>query len=308
LAKYVDKVNVPTGIAKKFSLKTKNMKIINSETIITEVAKACITANLTLPKSLETCLLSECKKCGKGREVLETMCENLDVARTENIPICQDTGMAVVFAEVGQDVHIEGDDLVTAINKGVAMGYTDGYLRKSVVADPFYSRVNTGDNTPAVVHIDLVKGDGLRITIAPKGAGSENMSALKMFTPAATEDEIAEFVVETVRKAGSNPCPPIVVGVGIGGNFEQVALLSKKALCRDIDVRNSDGRYAEFENKIKNKINELGIGVAGFGGELTALAVNIEVAATHIAMLPVAVNMGCWVTRHVSIELTENQS
>jgi fumarate hydratase subunit alpha len=270
------------------------MKIISSEKIENQVANACIDANLALPKSIEKCLLNECK--GEHEEILRTMCLNLETAKEEHIPICQDTGMAVVFVELGQDVHIEGDDLVTAINKGVAKGYTEGYLRKSVVADPFYRRINTGDNTPAVVHIDLVKGDGLKIMVAPKGAGSENMSALKMFTPAATEDDIVDFVVKAVKDAGSNPCPPIVVGVGIGGNFEQVALLSKKALCRDIDIRNE--MYGELEVKMLNEVNKLGIGAAGFGGGLTALAVNIEVAATHIAMLPVAVNMGCWVTRH----------
>ncbi|MDR0984003.1 MAG: fumarate hydratase [Ruminococcus sp.] len=274
------------------------MRTIDSKKIENIVAKACIDANLTLPKSIEECLLKESK--GEDKEVLQTMCKNLEVAKTENIPICQDTGMAVVFAEIGQDVHISGDDLVSAINKGVSRGYTEGYLRKSVVGDPFYRRINTGDNTPAVVHIDFVKGDELKITVAPKGAGSENMSALKMFTPAATEDDIIDFIVTTVKNAGSNPCPPVVVGVGIGGNFEKSAILSKKALCRDLDKRNEDELYRALEEKVLKRINELGIGAAGFGGDLTAIAVNIEVGATHIAMLPVAVNMGCWVTRHVT--------
>jgi fumarate hydratase subunit alpha len=205
--------------------------------------------------------------------------------------------MAVVFMKIGQDVHIEGGLLRDAVNRGVAKGYTDGYLRKSIVGDPL-ERVNTGDNTPAVLHIDIVEGENIEIDVCPKGFGSENMSALKMFTPSATHDDIIGFVRDSISKAGSNPCPPIVVGVGIGGDFEMCAYLAKKALCRDVAIRNPKPLYAELEQKMLDEINKLGIGPQGFGGTVTALAVNIEEYPTHIAGLPVSVNVGCHVTRH----------
>ena len=211
--------------------------------------------------------------------------------------------MAVIFAEIGQDVHISGENFEDAVNRGVAEGYTEGLLRKSVVRDPFADRVNTNDNTPAVIHTRIVPGDKIKITAAPKGFGSENMSALKMFTPSAKKEDIIGFVVDTVKKAGSNPCPPIVVGVGIGGDFEYSALLAKKALCRSVSVRNTNQFYADMEKEILEKVNLLNIGPQGFGGKTTALAVNIETYPTHIAGLPVAVNIGCHVTRHASKEI-----
>ncbi len=265
------------------------------------VSRLCIEANLYLPETLESCIAcsgaKERSPVGKG--VFDDLLENIRVAKKEKLPICQDCGMAVVFIDIGQDVHLVGGSLSDAINRGVADGYTKGKLRCSVVSDPL-ERVNTGNNTPAVVHIKIVDGDKVRITVAPKGFGSENMSQLKMFTPAATYDDIISFVVGVVSRAGSNPCPPIVVGVGIGGDFEKCAYLAKKALCRDVSVRNPKPLYAGLEEKMLLKINALGIGPQGFGGSVTALAVNIEQAPTHIAGLPVSVNVGCHVTRHAS--------
>ena len=211
--------------------------------------------------------------------------------------------MAVIFAEIGQDVHISGENFEDAVNRGVAEGYTDGLLRKSVVRDPFFDRVNTNDNTPAVIHTRIVPGDKIMLTAAPKGFGSENMSALKMFTPSAKKEDIIGFVVDTVQKAGSNPCPPVVVGVGIGGDFEYSAVLAKKALCRPVSQRNKNENYAQMESDILKKLNTLDIGPQGFGGNTTALAVNIETYPTHIAGLPVAVNIGCHVTRHASAQI-----
>jgi fumarate hydratase subunit alpha len=275
------------------------MRSIKSEVITETVAQMVIKANKILPDSL-------CKKIEESKDaerdplcksVFCDLCDNIDAAKELNIPVCQDTGMAVIFAEIGQDLHIEGDTLEEAINKGVAKGYVDGLLRKSVVADPI-NRQNTGNNTPAIIHISTAKGDKLKLIAAPKGFGSENMSGIKMLKPTATEEEIINAVVEIVKKAGSNPCPPMVVGVGIGGDFEYSAILSKKALCRDVSVRNDDPYYASLEEKMLNEINKLKIGAQGFGGDITALAVNIEKFATHIAGLPVAVNIGCHVTRH----------
>ena len=278
------------------------MREIKALEIENAVAKLCVKANLKLPQSLEErikeCSLREESQAGKS--VFCDLLDNIDAAKSENIPICQDTGMAVVFAEVGQEVHIVNGDFEEAINSGVAKGYTEGLLRKSVVSDPL-ERVNTNDNTPAVIHTKIVAGDKIKLTVAPKGFGSENMSALKMMTPSVTEEEIIGFVTEVVSKAGSNPCPPIVVGVGIGGDFELCAYLAKKALCRDVSKRNANKRYAELEEKMLKSINGLGIGPQGFGGLVTAMAVNIEQAATHIAGLPVAVNIGCHVTRHASV-------
>lgn len=263
------------------------------------VARLCIAANRALPEDLEKSIVNAERNEGSdlGKAVLGDLIKNLDAARELSLPICQDTGMAVVFLEIGQDVHFVGSSLEKAVNDGVAAGYTDGLLRKSVVADPL-RRVNTGDNTPAVIHIRIVSGSAVHITVAPKGFGSENMSAVRMLTPAAGRDGVIEAVVDAVVKAGGNPCPPIVVGVGIGGDFEQCAFLAKKALCRDISRRNSEEYYARLENELSERINALNIGPQGFGGNTTALAVNIETAPTHIAGLPVAINIGCHVTRH----------
>lgn len=277
---------------------------INVDSVAKAVARLCIQANLYLPPSLEECINDKAKlemsPVGKG--VFDDLKENLKAARAEGIPICQDCGMAVVFIEVGQDVHFVGGSLRKAIDSGVAEGYTEGKLRCSVVADPL-ERINTGDNTPAVVHMKLVDGDSVKITVAPKGFGSENMSQLRMFTPAASGEDIIDFVENVVSQAGSNPCPPIVVGVGIGGDFEKCAYLAKLALCRDVNQRNPLPLYEQLEKDMLERINRLGIGPQGFGGTVTALAVNIEQAPTHIAGLPVAVNVGCHVTRHAQTVL-----
>lgn len=274
------------------------MREINSELITSTIAELCVDANLHLPNGMRE-RIEACAKCEESelcKSVLGDITANLDCADELGVPICQDTGMAVVFAEVGQDVHIIGN-FEDAVNAGVAEGYVKGKLRLSVVKDPL-ERVNTCDNTPAIIHTRIVPGDKIKLTVAPKGFGSENMSRLKMFTPSATKEDIIKFVVETVSVAGSNPCPPIVVGVGIGGDFEYSALLAKKALCRDLNTRHPEPFYAEMEQTMLNEINKLGIGSQGFGGTVTALYVNIEKAPTHIAGLPVAVNMGCHVTRH----------
>lgn len=277
------------------------MREINVSEIENTIRDLCISANINLPKSLEDKIKScaELEISPAGKAVFEDLKANINAAKTENIPICQDTGMAVIFMEIGQDVHFTGGSLEDAINKGVSRGYTEGYLRCSIVGDPL-ERVNTGDNTPPVVHTRIVTGDRVKIDVCPKGFGSENMSAIKMFTPSASLEDIVGFVTETASKAGSNPCPPMVVGVGIGGNFEHCAYLAKKALCRDTAVRNSKKLYKDLEDKMLEQINKLGIGPQGFGGKITALCVNIEQAPTHIAGLPVAVNVGCHVTRHAS--------
>ena len=237
-----------------------------------------------------------------GKKILGQLEENLTIAKNDRIPICQDTGMAVVFAEIGQEVHITGGSFEEAVNLGVRNGYINGFLRKSVVRDPL-RRENTEDNTPAVLHTRLVSGDVLRLTVAPKGFGSENMSRMKMFLPSCTRDQVEDFIVETVGIAGARPCPPVVVGVGLGGTVEKAALLAKQALCRPIDTRHPDPYYAGMEAACLEKINALGIGPQGFGGRTTALAVNVETFPTHIAGLPCVVNMGCHATRHAVCEL-----
>lgn len=280
------------------------MREIQCSQIINTVKGLCIEANKVLQKDL-ICRISEGYKAEENelpKSVMGDLLKNLDCAKELNIPICQDTGMAVVFVELGQDVHIAGGGFEAAINEGVRQGYVDGLLRKSIVADPI-ERVNTNDNTPAVIHTKITKGDSLKITVAPKGFGSENMSKIKMFTPSATKEDIMDFVVDVVKTAGGNPCPPVVLGVGIGGDFEYCAYLSKKALCRSVDERNSKPLYAEMEKTLLKKINRLNIGPQGFGGKTTALSVNIEAAPTHIAGLPVAVNVGCHVTRHATAVL-----
>lgn len=276
------------------------MREINSQEITEAVARLCIEANLHLPDGMKECI-ENARKLEKSelcKSVLGDLEQNLIAADELSVPICQDTGMAVVFAEIGQDVHIADGAFEDAVNEGVAKGYVEGKLRLSVVGDPI-ERVNTGNNTPAVIHTRIVPGDKISLTVAPKGFGSENMSRLKMFTPSASKEDIIDFIVETASVAGSNPCPPIVVGVGMGGDFEQCAYLAKKALCRDLSARNPKPLYAEMEKAALCGINRLGIGAQGFGGTQTALYVNIEQAPTHIAGLPVAVNMGCHVTRHV---------
>lgn len=279
------------------------MREITAREITAAVRQLCIDANRVLPADLEqtihTC--SQQEKDPTAQSILCDLCHNLDAAREMEIPICQDTGMAVVFAEVGQDLHIAGN-FEEAVNEGVRQGYVEGLLRCSVVKDPI-RRGNTEDNTPAILHTRLVPGDKLTLTVAPKGFGSENMSRLKMLTPAAKEEDIIAFVKETVELAGSNPCPPVVLGVGIGGDFELVAYLAKKALCRSVSQRNPDPYYADLEQKMLEAVNGTGVGPQGFGGQTTALAVNIETYPTHIAGLPMAVNVGCHVTRHKTVVL-----
>lgn len=272
---------------------------------ITQVVKdLCIKANKQLSDDL-VCRLCDCRKNetnALAKSVLGDLERNIEVAKEYDLPICQDTGMAVVFLQIGQEVHFNGGSLYDAVNEGVRQGYCEGLLRKSVVSDPL-KRVNTNDNTPAVIHTEIVVGDKVGITVAPKGFGSENMSGIKMLTPAESREGVVKAVLDIVKAASNNPCPPIVVGVGIGGDFEQCALLSKKALCRSIDIRHPDSFYSSLEEELLNKINALGIGPQGFGGDTTALAVNIETAPTHIAGLPVAVNIGCHVTRHCCAEV-----
>ena len=275
------------------------MRELSVKTVEDAVAELCVIANKELPGDLckSLCEAGKNETGEVAKSVLADLELNLTAAKELNIPICQDTGMAVVFLEIGQDVHFTGGDIYAAVNRGVARGYTDGLLRKSVVSDPL-RRENTGDNTPAVIHTRIVPGDRVLLTVAPKGFGSENMSKIFMLTPAQGESGVMEAVIDAVRCAGSKPCPPIVVGVGIGGDFEYCAYLSKLALCRSVDVRNGDKYYADLESRLLSEINKLGIGPQGFGGSTTALAVNIETAPTHIAGLPVAVNIGCHVTRH----------
>ena len=280
------------------------MKEIHISEIITAVKKLCISANYFLTKDIRDRLEEASKKetWPVAKDILEKIMINADIAKNENVPMCQDTGMACVFVELGQDVHIIGGGLDLAINEGVRQGYEEGYLRKSVVKDPIH-RVNTKDNTPSVITYDIVQGDKLKITVAPKGFGSENMSQIKMLKPSDGIEGVKEFVLKVVKDAGPNPCPPIVVGIGIGGTFDKVASLSKRALVRSTQKRNSNPFYADLESELLGKINNLGIGPQGFGGLTTALAVNIEVYPTHIAGLPVAVNINCHATRHAEIEL-----
>ena len=274
------------------------MREISARLITDTVKRLCIEANCHLPQDMKNCISSSLKLEDwlGAREILERIVENYEIADNENLPICQDTGVACVFLKIGQDVHINGN-VQEAVNEGVRQGYRDGYLRKSVVRDPL-DRVNTGDNTPAFIYYELVAGDKIEITVAPKGFGSENMSRIKMLRPSDGVQGVVDFVVQAVADAGPNPCPPIVVGVGIGGTFDKAALLAKKALLRPTDEPNSNPFYAELERKLLQKINALGIGPQGLGGRTTALAVNIETMPTHIAGLPVAVNINCHVTRH----------
>jgi fumarate hydratase subunit alpha len=274
------------------------MKEINEKQVIDLVEKLCVDANYYLNKDIEQelskCLESEESPLGKN--VIEAIIENAKIAREDQVPICQDTGMAVVFVELGTGVHFSGD-LEEAINEGVRRGYKKGYLRNSVVRDPV-ERVNTKDNTPAVIHYSVTAGDKIKIAVAPKGFGSENMSAIAMLNPSDGIEGIKSFIIGTVSKAGANPCPPVIVGVGVGGTMEKCALLGKKALLRPVGSRSANEFWRGVEKELLEKINSLGIGPAGFGGKTTALCVNIETFPTHIAGLPVAVNIGCHATRH----------
>lgn len=281
------------------------MRNIDVAVIKNAVAKLCKDANYYLSDDVYESLKCSvsCEKSPVGKEILQTLVENAELAKEKDLPLCQDTGMAVVFVELGQDVHISGGTLRDAINEGVSIGYTEGYLRKSVVDDPIFNRVNTKNNTPAIIHLDLVSGDKMKITVAPKGFGSENMGAIKMCTPSEGVEGIINFVVETVKKAGPNPCPPIVVGVGVGGTMEMAAFLSKKALVRPLASKNPNPQYAELEDILLEKINKTGIGPQGLGGNTTSLAVNVEYYPTHIAGMPVSVNINCHATRHAEVEL-----
>ena len=277
------------------------MRTIHTEEIISNIRQMCIEANHMLTPDMQKAL--ECavtdEKSSIGQKVLGQLQDNLQIAQEDTIPICQDTGMAVVFLEIGQDVHFEGGSLTDAINEGVRQGYVDGYLRKSVVKDPLI-RENTKDNTPAVIHYDIVPGDTLTLTLAPKGFGSENMSRIFMLKPADGMEGAKEAILSAVKEAGPNACPPVVVGVGIGGTFEKAALMAKQALTRKAGEHSEIPYVKEMEEELLEKINGLGIGPAGLGGTVTALAVNINTYPTHIAGLPVAVNMCCHVNRHVT--------
>ena len=280
------------------------MRTVHTDKIKTAIKEMCIEANLTLSEDVESriCTAEQNETAELGKKILSQLKENMEIAKAESIPICQDTGMAIIFLEIGQEVHLEGDYLEDAVNQGVREGYEEGYLRKSVVGDPLL-RVNTKDNTPAVIHTKIVPGDKIKITVAPKGFGSENMSRVCMLKPADGEEGVKEAVLETVRLAGPNACPPMVVGVGIGGSFEKCALLAKKALTRNLDIRSELPHIRAMEEELLQKMNELNIGPGGLGGRTTALGVNIETYPTHIAGLPVAINICCHVNRHAVREI-----
>jgi len=280
------------------------MREIKVSQITEAIRKLCIDANYYLGSDIKNRLIKshEEEDWDIAKGILNKILVNADIAKNEDMPMCQDTGVACVFIEIGQEVQVVGGALEDAINEGVRQGYKDGYLRKSVVKDPL-DRVNTKDNTPAMIYYNIVPGDKLKITVAPKGFGSENMSQIKMLKPSDGLQGVKDFIIKVVKEAGPNPCPPIIVGVGIGGTFDKAATIAKKALIRSIDVRNENPFYAELEEELVTMINELGIGPQGFGGKTTALAVNIETYPTHIAGLPVAVNINCHATRHAEIEL-----
>ncbi len=276
------------------------MRTITTDIIIKHIKEMCIEANYSLTSDVKDKLYqaAEEEHSPLGRQILSQLKENLQIAKDDEIPICQDTGMAVVFLRIGQDVHIEGQNLEDAVNEGIRQGYIEGYLRKSVVSDPIL-RENTKDNTPGVIHYEIVAGENIEITVAPKGFGSENMSRVCMLKPADGIEGVKNAVIETVKIAGPNACPPVVVGVGVGGTFEKCAILAKKALTRDLNTHNKISYVADLEKELLEKINELEIGPGGLGGKMTALGVNVEVYPTHIAGLPVAINMCCHVNRHV---------
>lgn len=276
------------------------MREISVEQITNTVRGLCIQAACDLPKDVEALIEKAYKDEDSqfGKYSLEKILKNIKLARQEQAPMCQDTGMTVILVELGQDAHIVGGNLMDAINEGVRQGYTDGYLRKSVVSDPVLDRKNTGDNTPAVIHTEIVPGDQLKIQVLPKGAGSENMGALKMCKPAEGIEGVKDFIVQAITTAGGNPCPPVIVGVGIGGTMDKCTLLAKKALARKAGEPNPNPAYAEVEKELLERINKLGIGPQGFGGKVTALAVHIETYPTHIAMMPVCVTLNCHAARH----------
>ncbi|MBP2655999.1 MAG: ttdA [Firmicutes bacterium] len=280
------------------------MRVIAADDVATAVADLAAKANYYLPEDIygEIVKMRNKEESGLGKELMLQLLENAAIAARDNVPICQDTGMAVVFLELGQEVHIDGD-LTLAVNRGIAQGYGDSYLRKSVVSDPLFIRKNTGDNTPAVMHVSIVSGDKLKIILAPKGFGSENMSAVRMLKPSDGIDGVKKFTIDTVLAAGANPCPPIVIGMGLGGTMEKAALLAKQALLRPINRRNSNPDYASLEEELLALVNWTGVGPQGLGGTTTALAVNIEYYPTHIAGLPVAININCHATRHAEIIL-----
>ena len=275
------------------------MRIINVKEIIKTVKELSIEANYYLPDDIKEAIekAEKNEKWPIANNILNKILENSQIAATEKMPICQDTGMACVFVDIGQDVHITGGSLEEAINEGVRQGYAEGFLRKSVVKDPIH-RVNTNDNTPALIYYNMVPGDKVKITVAPKGFGSENMSRIAMLKPSDGLEGVKNFVLETVRMAGPNPCPPIVIGIGIGGSFDKAAYLAKKALIRPVNENNTDEFYGNLEKELLEEVNKIGIGPQGFGGKTTALALNIETYPTHIAGLPVAVNINCHATRH----------
>ena len=276
------------------------VRSVNVELLTDNIKEMCIQANHYLAPDMDKAMKTACAKETKplAKQILGQLLENLDIAGKDMIPICQDTGMAVVFLKIGQDVHFEGGSVEKAVNEGVRRGYEEGYLRKSVVGDPLL-RVNTKDNTPAIIHYELVPGDQVEITVAPKGFGSENMSKIYMLKPADGVEGVKDAIVSAVREAGPNACPPVVVGVGIGGTFEKAAILAKKALTREVGTHSELEHIRELEEELLAKINEIGLGPAGLGGDTTALAVNINTYATHIAGLPVAVNICCHVNRHM---------
>ncbi len=281
------------------------MRTIEVEQITQAIAKMCMDACYYLSEDVYDALVSAGRKeeSALGKEIIEKLVENADISKNEQRPICQDTGMTVVFMEVGQDVHLVGGSLEDAVNAGVAKGYTEGYLRKSVVAEPLFNRKNTTNNTPAILHTSIVPGDKVKIKLAPKGFGSENKSALKMLVPADGVEGLKKVVLDTVRTAGPNACPPMVIGVGVGGTMEKSTLLAKKALLRSVNKRNPHPEYAKLEEELLEMVNKTGVGPQGLGGITTALAVNVEYFATHIAGLPVAVNINCHATRHAEVEL-----
>ncbi|MDW7672407.1 MAG: fumarate hydratase [Bacillota bacterium] len=279
------------------------MREVHVDNIVDELEKLCIESNYFLPADVREALEKsvEREESPLGKEILQDILKNADIARDDHVPICQDTGLAVIFLEIGQEVHVVGGDLTEAINEGVRRGYREGYLRKSTVDDPFKVRKNVGDNTPAIIHTTIVPGDNVKMTIAPKGGGSENMSALRMLTPSDGVEGIKKFVLETVENAGSNPCPPIIVGVGIGGTIEKTTLIAKQALLRKIGEHHANPVVSEIEKELLEEINKLGIGPQGFGGKTTALAVNIETFPAHIASMPVAINIQCHAARHQDV-------
>lgn len=275
------------------------MREISADRIAECVKKLCVEACCVLPNDVRDCICKgrQEETWAPAQEILDHIIDNYHIAEDNMVPICQDTGVACVFLEIGQDLHITGN-IEEAVNKGVSEGYTEGYLRKSVVVDPVFNRTNSGNNTPAMIYYDIVPGDKLTITVAPKGFGSENMSQIKMLKPADGLEGVKEFILKVIEDAGPNPCPPVIVGVGIGGTFDKAALMAKKALLRDLDQRNENPDYAALEQELLEKINAKGIGPQGFGGKTYALAVNINTFGTHIAGLPVAVNINCHVARH----------